>query len=71
MNDIKIKEIAESNGLNEKETTLLIKLMEKRFPDEQSLSYVAEWAGRVKRGNAFLYGDSQTRKVLISLGITE
>jgi len=71
MNDIRIEEIAGLKGLNKKETEILIKLMGQRFPSEGSPSYVCEWADRIKKGSAFAHGDTQTRKVLISLGVTE
>ena len=71
MNENKIREIAKANKLNEKEETLLVKLMAQRFPTEGSPSYVSEWATRIWKGSAFAHGDTQTRKVLISLGVTE
>lgn len=71
MNDIRIREMAGLKGLNEKETEILVKLMETRFPMEGSPSYVCEWADRIKKGSAFAHGDTQTRKVLISLGVTK
>ena len=71
MQEEMIRKIATDSSLDKKEEELLVKLMAQRFPTEGSPSYVAEWAIRLWKGSAFAHGDTQTRKVLISLGVTE
>ena len=66
-----IREIAKKNYLNTEQQTLLINLITKRFPNEQSLSYVSEWAARISKGTAWAHADTKTQKVLIELGVTE
>jgi len=71
MQEEMIRKIATDSSLDKKEEELLVKLMAQRFPTEQCPSYVSEWATRIVKGSAFAHGDTQTRKVLISLGVTE
>lgn len=71
MKEETIRKIARDTYLDKKQEDLLVNLMAKRFPDEGSPSYVTEWATRIWKGTAFAHGDTQTRKVLISLGVTE
>ena len=71
MQEEMIRKIARDNFLDKKQEDLLVKLMAQRFPTEGSPSYVSEWATRIWKGSAFAHGDTQTRKVLISLGVTE
>ena len=66
-----IREIAKNNLFNKEQEELLVELMLRRFPMEQSPSYVSEWATRIVKGSAFARGDLETQRILISLGVTK
>jgi len=71
MQEEMIRKIAKDNNLHPIEEKILVKFIQERFPNEGSPSYIAEWATRIVKGSAFAHGDTQSRRVLISLGVTE
>jgi hypothetical protein len=71
MDEIKIRKIAKENDLHPMEEKVLVGFIQERFPNENSVSYVSEWATRIVKGSAFAHADTQSRKVLAKFGVNE
>ena len=60
-------EVGTRKGLSSTQVQQLMKLIERRFPNEQDPYYIAEWADRISGGYAYEAGDSKTRKIWLDI----
>jgi len=62
-----IKRIGREQSLSGRTLNDFVSFMKKRLPYEGDINYTTEWATRFKKGIEWHYGDSKSRRVLLSL----
>ena len=63
-----IAEACKIENLGIQDAVYLRELIRLRFPDEQFVGYICEWARRIKSGYAYQSADHMTARVLEKIG---
>lgn len=63
-----LKQIGKKVGLKPEENKVFASFWKKRFPNNVDRGYASQWAERVKRKEACIYGDDESRKALKEAG---